>query len=221
MVRDPKRLIFESDSVAIKSRGYVSRGGVKLESALSVFDIQVSDKIVIDAGSSTGGFTDCLLRHGARRVFAVDSGYNQLDFKLREDPRVVVMEKTNIMDVSNFEPVPHFATADISFRSIRHVASHLLKMTSDHELIALIKPQFEWETPDRDFTGVIQRDDVLVEILKKVVSDLYNEGAFVKSVCESPIHGRRGNREFFVLLSAMQWVPREKTEGQIERIVLR
>jgi 23S rRNA (cytidine1920-2'-O)/16S rRNA (cytidine1409-2'-O)-methyltransferase len=202
-IRDPKHAVLEDESISIEEKDkYVSRGGDKLEHALSAFGIDVEGKVFIDAGSSTGGFTDCLLDHGAKIVHAVDVGYNQLDYELRKDPRVKVMERTNIMESvpSMFDPAPDAATCDLAFRSIRRAASHILSLTgSSGFCIALIKPQFEWENPDRNFRGVVPPNKI-EGIVSSTIEDLKNEEVLVADLTVSPIRGHDGNLELLFLL---------------------
>lgn len=163
LVTDPKAKIDEDSDISFTFDRYVSRGGLKLEAALSAFDVSVKGLVVLDAGASTGGFTDCLLQHEARLVHSVDVGYNQLDWKLRADNRVLVHEKTNIMAVEALDPVPDAAVCDLSFRSIKGAASHILSLCNDTFLLGLIKPQFEVPRWEKDFTGVIHDPSLLQE----------------------------------------------------------
>lgn len=198
------------------SRAYVSRGGEKLEAALQAFELSPAGCCVIDAGASTGGFTDCLLQHGAQCVHAVDVGYNQLAYELRSDPRVVVHERLNIKSVTTLEPAADFAVADLSFRSLCGVAGHLLSLSTRGLLVALLKPQFEREsqlsrtTQDQSreekaldvagFDGVITDVNEIVRIALGTISALEREQAYTCGVCISPIKGRSGNQELFLLL---------------------
>ncbi len=196
-IRDPSRRVAPDSAITFRTRRFVSRGGEKLQAALDRWNPEVKGKIILDAGSSTGGFTDCLLQNGAEHVYAVDVGYNQLDFTLRQNPAVAVYERTNIMSLHTLEPPPHGAVADLSFRSVRKAASHILSLTVGKWLIALIKPQFELNgTTDSDFDGIITDDRLLADILTSVIDDLWQEEAYVADIMPSPITGRRGNREF-------------------------
>lgn len=202
VVRDPKLSVSEGVSVERVSFRYVSRGALKLEKALKIWDFPVSGRVFIDAGCSTGGFTDVLLRNGAVHVYAVDVGFNQLAFSLRNNSRVSVMEKTNILSVDDARlPIrPHSAVADISFRSIIAPAVHLFHLVSGDEIIVLLKPQFEWKNPPARFNGVIDSQADLKEVLKPFAVDLNDAGLFIKQCAVSPIKGTKGNTEFLLLL---------------------
>ncbi len=197
---DPKTLYPVESSVSIEIPRFVSRGGLKLEHALDSWGIDVHGLVMVDAGSSTGGFTDCLLQHGATTVHAVDVGYNQLDYRLRNDTRVVVHERQNIMHIEELKPQPQGAVADLSFRSITGAASHILSLTRDKWLISLIKPQFEVSSDLKGFAGVVEHWQQIQEILLLVYQQLETEGVGIKKIIESPIQGRKGNREFLALL---------------------
>lgn len=182
---------------------YVSRGGSKLEKALEEFAVEVNGKTALDIGASTGGFTDCLLSRGAARVIAVDVGYGQLDWKLRSDSRVVVFEKTNIRYLEP-ETLPcraDIATVDVSFISLKLVLP-LLKalMQPHHEVIALIKPQFEVGKGKVGKGGVVrdaeEHDRVVVEISAFATAQTYE----IVGVTESPLLGPKGNKEFLICL---------------------
>jgi 23S rRNA (cytidine1920-2'-O)/16S rRNA (cytidine1409-2'-O)-methyltransferase len=182
---------------------YVSRGGIKLEAALQAFSIDVGGLTLLDVGASTGGFTDCLLQHGAKKIVAVDVGYGQLAWSLRNDPRVVVLERTNIRHLSTLEIEEDIdgAVIDTSFISLRIVVpvtlGHLVKNSF---LLALIKPQFEVGKARVGKGGVV-RD---VKLQKRVVADLVEFftqlGLEVRGTMESPITGAKGNREYFAYL---------------------
>ena len=218
--RDPSCLILSDARIDLQFRKYVSRGGLKLEKALNEWGIDVCNKVVLDAGCSTGGFTDCLLQHGAAMVFSVDVGFNQLDYKLRQNEKVRVYEKTNIMDIQSLVPIPNFAVADISFRSIRNAASHILDLTKEKELIALIKPQFEIPKEYENFNGVIRDVKILEDVLISLSSDLFGEKAFIQAVTESPIAGKKGgNREFLFYLKNRQNVSIENIQNEIRGLL--
>lgn len=200
-IRDPASRVSSHSTIEFRTRRFVSRGGDKLHSALKRWNPEIAGKIVLDAGSSAGGFTDCLLQHGAGYVYAVDVGHNQLDYKLRNNPAVAVYERTNIMSLHTLDPPPHSAVADLSFRSVRKAASHILSLTVEKWLIALIKPQFEMgRSTETDFNGVITENRLLADILSSVIDDLWREKAYVTDLMQSPITGRRGNREFLFFI---------------------
>lgn len=198
---DPKQTFPAAAAVEIIYPKYVSRGGLKLEKALEEFDFPTEGLVFLDAGSSTGGFTDCLLKHGAAFVHSVDVGYNLLDFSLRSNSKVAVHEKTNIMHVQNLDPMPDAAVADLSFRSISGAAQKVLGLTKQKRMIALIKPQFEVPKGTEGFDGVIKDKDLLLSTMKSVYKTLSEEEVGVYAVCSSPIRGAKGNREFLALLA--------------------
>ena len=185
------------------SSRYVSRGGLKLEKALSEFAIDVTGKTALDVGASSGGFTDCLLVHGAAHVFAVDVGYGQLDWKLRNDPRVTVFEKTNIryLDRSSLPGDADLATIDASFISLKLVLPCVkVLLTARHEVIALIKPQFEVGKGKVGKGGVVRS----VEEHARVIEEIRESAAALRyqvvGVTESPLLGPKGNKEFLIYL---------------------
>ncbi len=197
--RDPKTKVADGAEIVVSSRRFVSRGGFKLDAALEAWNVDVAGKVLLDAGCSTGGFTDALLQRGARLVHAVDVGTGQLDWKLRSDERVLVREGTNVMALSVLDPRPDAAVADLSFRSLRGAAAHLLSLTGEGWLIALIKPQFEWLSPPPEFAGVVP-DECLEEILTSLQRDLETEGVIMTDRLPSPVRGRKGNQEFLARL---------------------
>ena len=186
-----------------KSSPYVSRGGSKLEKALRDFRIEVKDKIVLDVGASTGGFTDCLLAHGACRVYAVDVGYGQLDWKLRNDPRVLVLEKRNIryLKAEELPQPPRFATIDVSFISLRLVLPQVKRLlASVGEILALIKPQFEVGKGKVGKGGVVRDPEEHLRVITEIKEAAAAIVLEVGGVAESALLGPKGNREFFIHL---------------------
>ncbi len=181
------------------SPSFVSRGGLKLQKALDAFDVDPTGMICLDSGASTGGFTDCLLGRGAARVYAVDVGYGQLDWKLRQDPRVVCMERTNLrhVTVQEISDPLDLATLDLSFISLRLVlpsVKALLKETG--QVLCLIKPQFEAGREKVGKKGVVRDPETHVEVLERFCEDAAALGFFVKALSFSPIRGPEGNIEF-------------------------
>ncbi len=200
--REPSYPVSADVRVAFHSKRFVSRGGEKLSAALQAWNLEVGNRVFLDAGASAGGFTDALLQAGARRVYAVDVGFNQLAWKLRQDSRVVAWERTNIMELSpgDFSPPPQAAAADLSFRSLRGAAAHILDMTEESWMVALMKPQFEWRSPAEDFDGVVRSEERRRELLAETAEALGREGVSLDKWMDSPIPGRRGNREYLLLL---------------------
>lgn len=180
---------------------YVGKGGLKLEGALTGFQVDVSGRIALDTGASTGGFTDCLLQRGAARVYAIDAGYDQLAGKLRSDPRVVNMERTNIGDVTaeQLVPRPSVATVDLSYLSLRKAIPILAALLEpDGELICLVKPLFEISDSEARRTGVIEHPDQLREVLLSLVQYTQELGYSCLGITHSPITGNTGTHEFFM-----------------------
>lgn len=186
-----------------KTLRYVSRGGLKLEKAIERFAISLQDKICMDIGASTGGFTDCMLQNGAKKVYAVDVGYGQFAWQLRQDARVVCMEKTNIRYVTpeDIADVLDFASVDVSFISLTKVlgpARELLK--DDGELVCLIKPQFEAGREKVGKKGVVRDQKVHLEVVEKVSAFAKELGFAVLQLDFSPIKGPEGNIEYLIHL---------------------
>ncbi|MCL2705024.1 MAG: TlyA family RNA methyltransferase [Spirochaetaceae bacterium] len=204
-IKDPKQKVDKNARITILKKKYVSRGGYKLEHALDHWKIAAEGKVFVDAGSSTGGFTDCLLKRNALFVHAIDVGYNQIDYSLRNDKRVILHEKTNIMDINSLAPSANIGVADLSFRSIANAASKILDLTTEKKLIVLIKPQFETKKNNLE-KGIIESASILKETLLKVIDKLFNEESYIQDIVQSPIKGAKGNREFFFLIT------REKIE---------
>lgn len=193
--------------IRIKSKGtpYASRGGSKLEAALRDFAVDPAGKTVLDVGASTGGFTDCLLAHGARQVFAVDVGYGQLDWRLRNDPRVVVFEKTNIrhLKIAALPGPADLATIDVSFISLKLVVPQVKTLlVAGGEIIALIKPQFEVGKGKVGKGGVVRSGEEHERVIDEIKSTAVDLGYAICGVIQSPLLGPAGNKEFFIHLAA-------------------
>ena len=182
---------------------YVSRGGLKLEKAFACFDVSVQDKVCTDVGSSTGGFTDCMLQNGAKKVFAIDVGKGQLAWKLRQDDRVVCMEKTNIRYVTPEdlgEPID-FSSVDVSFISLTKVLPPIQAyLKEDGEIAALIKPQFEAGREKVGKKGVVREPETHIEVIEKIRDYALNIGFDVLNLTYSPIKGPEGNIEYLIHL---------------------
>lgn len=182
---------------------YVSRGGLKLEKAMECFDVSLSGKICMDVGSSTGGFTDCMLQNGAVKVYAVDVGHGQLDWKLRNDPRVICMEKTNIRYVKpdDIEDRIQFSSIDVSFISLTKVLGPVKELlTDDGEIVCLIKPQFEAGREKVGKHGVVREASVHKEVIDMVMNYSVSINFEVMNLEFSPIKGPEGNIEYLLHL---------------------
>lgn len=195
-------------SAQIRLRGadipYVSRGGVKLAGGLVHFAVPIEGRIAIDVGASTGGFTDCLLQHGAKKVYAVDVGYGQLAWSLREDERVVNLERTNIRDLGreDLDELPDLAVIDASFISLEKVLPATLTLLSKPaDIIALIKPQFEVGKGRVGKGGVVRDPHLHQKVIEKIKHSSQQFGCNVNDVVASPILGPKGNREFLIHLT--------------------
>ena len=196
-----------SEEVQIEVRGhalpYVSRGGLKLEKAMKNFDVSMEGKVCTDVGSSTGGFTDCMLQNGAVKVFAIDVGHGQLDWKLRQDERVVCMEKTNLRYVQPEdlgEPID-FSSIDVSFISLTKVLLPIRNYLKENgEIVALIKPQFEAGREKVGKKGVVREKSTHIEVIEKVTDYAVSIGFEVAALEFSPIKGPEGNIEYLVHL---------------------
>jgi 23S rRNA (cytidine1920-2'-O)/16S rRNA (cytidine1409-2'-O)-methyltransferase len=178
---------------------FVGRGGLKLDYALEQFRIDVSSLVVADIGASTGGFTDCLLKRGAGRVYAVDVGYGQLDYRLRQDSRVVVMERVNARYPVEIPEKVDMATIDVSFISVEKIIPSVAEnLKEDGSFLVLIKPQFEAKRQEVGRGGVIRRPEVHARVLGRFIAWTVKHGFRLKGLVASPISGSSGNREFFV-----------------------
>ena len=193
-----------------KTLPYVSRGGLKLEKAMQKFPITLSGKVCMDVGSSTGGFTDCMLQNGAAKVYAVDVGYGQLAWRLRNDPRVVCMERTNVRYLTP-EDIPEpldFGSVDVSFISLRLILPALRGLMKDSgQLICLIKPQFEAGKEKVGKKGVVRDKKVHLEVLAQFLRYAEECHFYVKDVTFSPIRGPEGNIEYLGQLTVAEQPP--------------
>ena len=196
-----------TETVKVEVRGntlpYVSRGGLKLEKAMNEFDVSLEGKVCMDVGASTGGFTDCMLQNGGVKVYSIDVGYGQLDWKLRNDPRVVCMEKTNIRYVvpEDIQEKPAFSSIDVSFISLTKVLGPVRNLlTEDGEIVCLIKPQFEAGREKVGKKGVVRDPEVHLEVLEQFLIHASDAGFSVKDMDFSPIKGPEGNIEYLGFL---------------------
>jgi len=199
-------MIKETDIVEVRGKDlkYVSRGGLKLEKAMELYGLDLTDKICMDIGASTGGFTDCMLQNGASKVYAVDVGYGQLAWKLRSDERVKNMEKTNIRNVTADmldEPI-NFFSVDVSFISLKHIFPVAYAISTDDVVGAcLVKPQFEAGREKVGKKGVVRDSRVHKEVIENVIGYANECGFHVHNLTFSPIKGPEGNIEFLIIIS--------------------
>lgn len=200
-----------NEDVAISVKGelhpYVSRGGLKLEKALRTFNIDLRDKVMMDIGASTGGFTDCALQNGARLVYAIDVGYGQLAWSLRQDKRVVVMERTNFrhLDPETFDhEMPDAASIDVSFISLKLILPVLYRFLKEGgDVLALVKPQFEAGKENVGKNGIVRDPQIHLQVLQEIAGFAATLGFQVKGVSYSPITGGEGNIEFLLHLKKL------------------
>ena len=201
----PGMQIKDDNSIEVRSNPlkYVSRGGLKLEKAMSSFDIKLDGLVCADIGASTGGFTDCMLQNGAKKVYSIDVGYGQLAWKLRTDPRVVNMERTNFRYVTK-EQVPDelsFASVDVSFISLSLIVPVMRTlMRNDACAVCLIKPQFEAGRDKIGKKGVVRDKSVHIEVVDNIIGMMLNNGFSVSGLDYSPVKGPEGNIEYLILV---------------------
>ena len=214
--------IGSQDILVLKSpeNEYVSRGALKLEKAVRVFEADLKDRVIMDIGSSTGGFTDVCLRNGAKKVYSIDVGYGQLDWKLRNDPRVTVMERTNAryLDSSMFTEQPEITVMDVSFISIRLILPAAAEIMGDDGIFyTLIKPQFEAGRENVGKKGIVREKSVHISVIDKIVDFAGKNGFSVLNLDYSPIKGPEGNIEYLCYLqkSVSGSIITDKTAEQI------
>jgi len=204
IITKPAKDFIDSNNLSIEileQPKYVGRGGLKLEKALTEFKINPAGLTVLDVGSSTGGFTDCLLQNGAKKVYAVDVGSEQFDSELKKDPRIILMEKTDIRDIRSLPEKISLAVIDVSFISLElilPVVKDLLKNGS--QIIALIKPQFETQREEKNKSGIVKTDKIREQVLKNVENYCQKIGLKIIKIIDSPILGGSGNKEYLILL---------------------
>jgi 23S rRNA (cytidine1920-2'-O)/16S rRNA (cytidine1409-2'-O)-methyltransferase len=190
--------------LTIKSKmPFVSRGGLKLDQAVNEFNIELKNRTAMDVGASTGGFTDCMLQHGAVKVYAVDVGYGQFDWRLRKDERVVLLEKTNVryLQKSSVPDEIDIATIDVSFISLTKVIPNVLEfLKPEGEILALIKPQFEAERKDIGKGGVVKDESKRLEIVETIKIWAEGTGLDILGITPSPIKGPKGNVEYLIYM---------------------
>jgi len=211
----PGTLVAEDAEVTVAAApGYVGRGGLKLEHALDDFDLDVEGKVAVDIGASTGGFTDCLLQRGAIRVYAVDVGYGQLDYRLRRDPRVVVMERVNARYPLSLPEAVDLAVMDVSFISVTKVLPSVAGLLKPGGVVVvLLKPQFEALKAEVGKGGVVKDVMVRARVVGRFVNWFTRHGWALGGLVASPVAGASGNREFLVLLRQLPGVDDETEKG--------
>ena len=180
---------------------FVSRGGLKLDYALTQFSVSVKGTVAADIGASTGGFTDCLLKRGVSRVYAVDVGYGQLDYRLRQDNRVVVMDRVNARNMPDIQEKLDLVVIDVSFISVRKIIPAITGLLKEKgNIIVLVKPQFEAERKEVGKGGIIRQPEIHARVLGRFISWVTDNKYRLKGLVGSPIEGASGNREFFAWL---------------------
>ena len=214
------------EKIEIQVRGkavpYVSRGGLKLEKALAVFGLDLNGKVCIDVGASTGGFTDCLLKNGAVKVYSIDVGYGQLAWEIRQDPRVICMDRTNIryVEPKHIGEPADFCSIDVSFISLTLVLPPVLKLLKDEgEIICLIKPQFEAGRDKVGKKGVVRDIEVHREVLRKVLDWARGHQLSVLEIDFSPVKGPEGNIEYLVYISKKHSKELKDIDETIEKVL--
>ncbi len=201
----PGQLVAEDAALSVRGDTcpFVSRGGYKLQKAMEEFPVALEGKVCADIGASTGGFTDCMLQHGAKKVYAIDVGYGQLDWKLRNDARVTVLERTNAryMEPGWFAEAIEFASIDVSFISLDKIIPPLYRCLKDGaQVVALIKPQFEAGRAKVGKHGVVSDEETHIEVVERMIAVSRNAFFCVKGLSYSPIRGPKGNIEFLMFL---------------------
>jgi 23S rRNA (cytidine1920-2'-O)/16S rRNA (cytidine1409-2'-O)-methyltransferase len=206
VITKPGTLVDESDELKLAEKlPYVSRGGIKLAHALDEFKLNVTSLAAMDIGASTGGFTDCLLQRGAKRVYAIDVGYGQLDYKLRQDPRVVVMERVNAHYPFSLPEKVNMATIDLSFISLTQVIPNVIDhLSQPGYIIVLFKPQFEAKRQEVGKGGIIKDPQVHAIVLGRFIVWASDHDLRLRGLVASPILGAEGNKEFLIFLSPVQ-----------------
>ena len=216
--------ITDKTVIEIKTMPYVSRGGFKLEKALKCFNIDLKDRICLDAGASTGGFSDCMLQNGAKFIYSADVGYGQFAWKLRQSPKIKVIERTNVKNCSfndiytENEPVADFCAMDLSFISVTKVLPNVVNLLGkDKEFVVLIKPQFEAGKELVGKNGVVKDKTTHTEVINNVISHAAELGLYVHNLNFSPIKGPKGNIEYLIHLKNTPSENSVNVEDTVER----
>jgi 23S rRNA (cytidine1920-2'-O)/16S rRNA (cytidine1409-2'-O)-methyltransferase len=217
-VEKPGQRIDNDQDILIKERlPYVSRGGLKLAEALEIFNISVEGKIAADLGASTGGFTDCLLQRGARRVYAVDVDIRQLDWRLRADNRVILLEKNaRYLQKEDFGGELDIVTTDLSFISVLKVLPAVKEFLDQGKLLSLLKPQFEVGKGQVGKKGIVRDCRLHEEVLDRIIGEAGQKGFKTENLIRSSIRGSKGNREFFILWSLER---KSLSQREVQRLI--
>ncbi|MGB2764327.1 MAG: TlyA family RNA methyltransferase [Candidatus Aminicenantes bacterium] len=217
-IEKPGQMIGLNQEISLKEKmPYVSRGGLKLKEALEAFNIPVHGKIAADLGASTGGFVDCLLQNGVKMVYAVDVDTSQIDCHLREDPRVICIEKNaRYLKKDDFPDVPDIVTTDLSFISVLKVLPAVKEFLGNGWLLSLLKPQFEAGKGQVGKKGVVRDPALHEEVLNKTIKEAYINGFVLRNLIKSSVRGQKGNREFFILWSLSE---NPLNQGEIQRLI--
>ena len=216
-------MVKDTDKVEVRGKDlkYVSRGGYKLEKAIELYSLDLKDRVCMDIGASTGGFTDCMLQNGAKKVYSVDVGYGQLAWKLRTDERVVNMEKTNIRNVTaeDLDEKINFFSVDVSFISLKHIFPVAYAISTEDVIGAcLVKPQFEAGKEKVGKKGVVRDSAVHKEVILNVMEYVHQNGFFIKELTFSPIKGPEGNIEFLIVITKNE-ADNLITEAEVDLVV--
>jgi 23S rRNA (cytidine1920-2'-O)/16S rRNA (cytidine1409-2'-O)-methyltransferase len=217
-VEKPGQMIGIDQEISLKEKmPYVSRGGLKLDEALKVFNISPIGKVAADLGASTGGFIDCLLQKGAKRIYAVDVDIRQIDWRLREDPRVICIQKNaRYLKKDDFDNSLDIVTTDLSFISVLKVLPAVKEFLGDGALLSLIKPQFEVGKGQVGKKGVVRNPALHEDVLGKVIEEAYKMGFALRGLVKSSHLGQKGNREFFVFWSLEE---EALSKGEVQRLI--
>jgi 23S rRNA (cytidine1920-2'-O)/16S rRNA (cytidine1409-2'-O)-methyltransferase len=221
-VEKPGQMIGADEELSLRQEiPYVSRGGLKLEEALDAFSIPVAGMVAADLGSSTGGFTDCLLQRGARLVYAVDVSVSQLDWRLRNDPRVILIEKNaRYLKREDFAEVPGVVTLDLSFISVLKVLPAIKEFLGEGILLSLLKPQFEVEKGQVGKKGIVRSPAQHEAVLNQVLGEAQKMGFGVRGLIQCSVRGQRGNREFFAYWTlAEDYLSQERVRELVRKVV--
>ncbi len=217
-IEKPGQMIGIDQEISLKQKmPYVSRGGLKLEEALEAFNIPVEGKVAADLGASTGGFIDCLLQKGVKRIYAVDVDIRQIDWRLREDPRVICIQKNaRYLKKDDFDDALDIVTIDLSFISVLKVLPAVKEFLAGGSLLSLIKPQFEVGKGQVGKKGVVRNPALHEDVLSKIIEEAHKMGFALRGLIKSSHRGQKGNREFFVLWSLGQ---ESLIQGEVQRLI--